>query len=106
MEMRQMMHNRHTCLFRLLVQAVNNQIELCAIVRKRVCETVIVLVENDRDDVRSEIENRLSETIAQEAREMAQICSALPKQKRRKYRRDHRLRKPTVIVRQGDTFSH
>lgn len=69
-------------------------------------ETVIVLVEEGRSIVQSEIENRLSETIAQETRELTEFCSKLPKQKRRKYRRDHRLRKPMVIVRQGDTFSH
>ena len=69
-------------------------------------ETVIVLVEEGRKNVQSEIENRLSETIAQESRELAQFCSTLPRQKRKQYRRDHRLRKPTVIVRQGETFSH
>ena len=69
-------------------------------------ETVIVLVDRDRDQVATEIENRLSETIAQEAKAIRKTCESMGRMQRLHYEWRHRLRRPTVIVRQGDTYSN
>lgn len=69
-------------------------------------KTVVVLVNNNRDLVRVEIENRLSETISQENKKAFDNSKKLKNWKRFTYLYKNRLRnRLTVIVRQGDTFS-
>ena len=69
-------------------------------------EKVVVLVSSGREEVKDDIEERLSDTVDLENEELAEACQAFPFWRRFIYMRQHRLKnKLTVIVRQGDPWS-
>lgn len=69
-------------------------------------EKVVVLVENGKDAVEKEIEERIMATLEKERSELHRVCSQMNWLKGRQYYRKHKIRnRITVIVREGDTFS-
>ena len=68
-------------------------------------EKVVVLVENGKDAVEKEIEERIMATLEKERSELHRVCSQMNWLKGRQYYRKHKIRnRITVIVREGDTF--
>lgn len=69
-------------------------------------EKVVVLVGSRKEEIKKEIEERLSETISKENAEVHGYAAGLSFFKRHQYIRKHKLRRNvTFIVRQGDVFS-
>ena len=70
-------------------------------------EKVVVLVPDNKDEILSDIDERLSDTIEAENETLAASASNLNYFKRRKYLRNNKIsNKLTVIVREGDCCSH
>lgn len=68
-------------------------------------EKVVVLTANAREKVEKEIESRLDSTLQNENEALKRKCKSYPFWKRIYYYHKHKLRRQTVIVRQGDTYS-
>ena len=73
---------------------------------KNTKEKVVVLVKENRDDVLSDIEERLSDTLEAENEIVKESAANLSFFKRRKYIRNNTLRnKLTIVVREGESWS-
>lgn len=69
-------------------------------------EKVVVLVQGRKKEIEKEIEERLSDTVARENKEIAKKYSKLPYLARKiAIRKNRFIRRVTVIVREGDVFS-
>ncbi len=69
-------------------------------------ENVVVLVQSRKKEIEKEIEERLSDTVARENKEIAKQYKKLPYFARKiAIRKNRFIRKVTVIVREGDVFS-
>ncbi len=69
-------------------------------------EKVVVLVQGRKKEIEKEIEERLSDTVARENKEIAKKYSKLPYFARKiAIRKNRFIRRVTVIVREGDVFS-
>ena len=69
-------------------------------------ENVVVLVQGRKKEIEKEIEERLSDTVARENKEIAKQYKKLPYFARKiAIRKNKFTRKVTVIVREGDVFS-
>jgi len=69
-------------------------------------EKIVVLAENDRNDVRGAIDERLSVTLEAENNAVSEAASHMSLLARRRYIRKHRIKnKLTIIVREGNTCS-
>lgn len=68
-------------------------------------ETVVVLVDNNKELVQEEIKNRLADTIARENKAVLDMCENMGLFSRMIYYYFHRFKnKLTVIVRQGESY--
>ena len=73
---------------------------------KKTREKIVVLMEGDRDEVLSDIGERLSDTIAAENEAVSRACSGMSLIKRRQYTKRNSVKnKLTIIVREGDPWS-
>lgn len=69
-------------------------------------QKVIVLVGSRKEEIKKEIDERLSDTIAKENAEIIAASEDMPLLKRRIFRlRNHFKKNITVVVREGDVFS-
>lgn len=69
-------------------------------------EKVVILVNSRKEEIKKEIDERLSETTAKENAAIHEYAAKLSFFKRRQYIRKHKIRRSvTFIVRQGDVFS-
>ena len=69
-------------------------------------QRVVVLVASRKEEIEKEIEDRLSDTIARENRELEEKYASYPFFKRRRLLRKEKFKRNlTIVVREGDVFS-
>ncbi len=69
-------------------------------------QTVVVLVAGRKEEIKKEIDERLSDTVTRENESILADCVDMKRLERFSYMRKHKFRKNiTVIVREGDVFS-
>ncbi|MBQ8907510.1 MAG: hypothetical protein IJY71_02875 [Clostridia bacterium] len=69
-------------------------------------QRVVVLVSSRKEEIEKEIEDRLSDTVARENRELEEKYASYPFFKRRRLLRKEKFKRNlTIVVREGDVFS-